>query len=280
MIVSAPLLALACLLADHTPILEPLGRFDLRAIPEASGIARSRRHAGIFWVHNDSGNPPALFAIRRDGTVVREFRVAAPNVDWEDIAADGQGRLYLADIGNNGGLLALRAIYQIEEPDPAKPVTEPLKVTAATFYRFPETGRFDAEALICPEKSGSAVIFSKRYDRREAELFEVPLRPPAPLLRPALPRRVGSLGGFVEPVTGASLSEDGRNLAVCSYSVTRVYRRRADPSWELLATVRYPNSTIEGITWDGRDLILVGERQGVGRIAEATWRDAAEAAGP
>jgi hypothetical protein len=31
-----------------------IGQFDLRAIPEASGIVKSRRHPGIFQVHDDS----------------------------------------------------------------------------------------------------------------------------------------------------------------------------------------------------------------------------------
>ena len=87
-------------------------------IPEASGIVKSRRYPGIFWVHNDSGNPPLLFAIRGDGRIVRQFRLAIPNIDWEDIAIDDQGHLYLGDIGNNTGALPLRAIYRIDEPDP------------------------------------------------------------------------------------------------------------------------------------------------------------------
>src|SRR3954452_21411316 len=101
--------------------LEPMGRFDARAIREASGIVRSRRHPGIFWVHNDSGNPPALFAVRGDGTLVRAFAVALPNIDWEDIAIDDDGHLYLGEIGNNGGRLPLRAVYRLDEPDPSRP---------------------------------------------------------------------------------------------------------------------------------------------------------------
>ena len=100
------------------PVLQPLGRLDDRLIPEASGIIKSRQYPGIYWVHNDSGNPPLIFAIQRDGRVVRKFRVDVPNVDWEDIAIDDHGHLYLGDIGNNAGLLPIRAIYRIDEPDP------------------------------------------------------------------------------------------------------------------------------------------------------------------
>src|SRR6516162_3823458 len=124
-------------LASGTAPLEPLGRFDVQAIPEASGIVKSRRFPGIFWVHNDSGNPPLLFAVRRDGRIVRRFRVAVPNVDWEDIAMDDRGHLYLGDIGNNGGLLPLRVIYRIDEPDPSSPGDRPLPAAASTFYALP-----------------------------------------------------------------------------------------------------------------------------------------------
>src|SRR5262249_42704530 len=86
-------------------VLESMCRFDPRASREASGIVKSRRHSGIFWVHNDSGNAPLLFAVRADGRVVRRFRLAIPNLDWEDIATDDHGHLYLGDIGNNSGLL-------------------------------------------------------------------------------------------------------------------------------------------------------------------------------
>ena len=194
-------------------------------VPEASGIVKSRRHPGIFWVHNDSGNSPTLFAIRRDGTVVREFRLSVPNVDWEDLSIDDEGHLYVGDIGNNGGLLAVRGIYRIDEPDPGRPAPEPPRVRAATFYRFSGGDRFDAEGLVYDPKLGCAVVVAKRFDGREAELYTVPFQPPAPLLRPAIPRQIGSLPGFVEPATGACLSADLRLLAVCSNAVTRVYQR-------------------------------------------------------
>src|SRR6516165_11844808 len=104
------LLALCWFIDGAGAPLEPLGGLDVKAVPEASGIVKSRRYPGIFWVHNDSGNPPLLFAIRGDGCIVRQFRVAVPNIDWEDIAIDDQGHLYVGDIGNIGGVLPLRAI--------------------------------------------------------------------------------------------------------------------------------------------------------------------------
>jgi hypothetical protein len=269
----APLLFLLAMTGgDRLGPLQPLGRLDHPAIREASGIVASRRHPGVFWVHNDSGNPPALFAVRRDGTLIREYAVNIPNIDWEDVASDDDGHLYLGEIGNNGGLLPVRAIYRLDEPDPTQPAEGKLQVTRASYYRFPPNGRFDAEGLFIDR--GRAVVVAKTFDEREAELFAVPLDPAAPLIRPAFPERLGSLPGFNEPATGAALAVDGRSLAVCSYDVARVYHRddRETDRWALVGTVRFEADGIEAIGWDGEDLILAGEGRGLFKIAAATGR--------
>jgi hypothetical protein len=173
--------------------LEPMGRFDARAIPEASGIVRSRRHPGIFWVHNDSGNAPLLFAVRGDGRVVRRFRLAIPNLDWEDIAIDDRGHLYLGDIGNNVGLLRVRTIYQLDEPDPSSPEggdgEAPRPATRTVSYTLSHSNRFDAEGLIYDR--GNAIVVAKYRDGRAAELFAVAIDP-APAAGASPPRAAGS----------------------------------------------------------------------------------------
>jgi len=268
---TAVLLALAgCIFGADPEPLERLGTLASPALREVSGIVRSRRYEGIFWVHNDSGNAPELFAVRRDGSLVQSFRVAVPNLDWEDIATDDAGHLYIGEIGNNNNLLPLRAIYRVDEPDPKEPHEAPLPVTLSTFYRFPKNGRFDAESLILLD--GRAVVVAKTFDEREAELYAIPLDPPAPLLRPALPARLGTLPEFREPVTGADLSPDGRLLAVCSSQVTRVYRRNADGGWSLVGQFRYKADSFEAICWDGTDLILATEGRGIYRASEALWK--------
>ncbi len=262
---------------DPAP-LRPMGRFDARAIPEASGIVKSRRYPGIFWVHNDSGNAPLLFAVQADGRIIRRFRLAIPNLDWEDIAIDERGHLYLGDIGNNSGLLRVRTIYRLDEPSPwpAKDADRdvPLTVVRSVTYVLPPSNRFDAEGLVYDR--GTAIVVAKYRDGREAELFAVPFEPPPAGTGPVSVRSIGRLPGFTEPATGADLSEDGTLLAVCSYAVTRVYRRGDAPPWKLAAEVRYAPLPIEGITWDGGDLILAAEEaRGLYRLREATWRAAA-----
>jgi hypothetical protein len=260
---------LLLLLSAEPNDAKPIGRLEHPPIREASGIVKSRRFPNIFWVHNDSGNPPALFAVHADGTLVREYKVSAANVDWEDIAIDNDGHLYLGDIGNNNGRLPVRAIYRVDEPDPSREPDGPLQVTLASFYRFPKDGRFDAESLVIDGKR--ALIVAKTFSKDDAVIYAVPLDPPASLLRPALPERVGALAGFTEPATGASLSEDGQWLAVCGYEVARVYHRDGE-RWALAAEVHFRADEIEAICWDGRDLVLAGEARGLYRINESSWR--------
>src|SRR4051812_49706568 len=79
-----------------------IARISDRRISEASGIVASRRFQGVYWTHND-GDDNRLFAIRRDGSVIGCAKVDANLHDWEDIAIDDDGNLYIADTGNNAG---------------------------------------------------------------------------------------------------------------------------------------------------------------------------------
>ena len=107
----------------------------------------------------------------------------------------------MGDIGNNFGTLPIRAIYRIDEPDPAVPQEKPLAVSSATFYALPSANRFDAESLIVDR--GTATLVAKYHDGREAELFSVPLVA-AVTLAPASP------ASFDRPAAGLHGARDGR----------------------------------------------------------------------
>jgi hypothetical protein len=59
---------------------------QLRDLPEASGIAASARTPGLFWAHNDSGDP-VIYALDSQGAIKDRVRVTGAAVDdWEDVA--------------------------------------------------------------------------------------------------------------------------------------------------------------------------------------------------
>ena len=257
------------------PTIKPerVGHLAHEPIREASGIVKSRRYPGIFWVANDSGNPNTIFAVKSDGALVREYRVNTLNIDWEDLAIDDDGHLYIGDIGNNNGRLARRVIHQIDEPDPtlAPEPNSTLKVLKSWHYQFPKEGRFDAEGMFI--KGDAIYLVSKTFDRRDAEVHAIPISAESSLFKPLTIKRVAVLPGYVDPVTGADLSSDGKTLAVCSYQSLGVYEASTDGAWKRRAIRSFHvDDQIEAICWDGRDLILAGESRGVFRVPEKDWR--------
>ena len=252
--------------------LERVGRLADPAIREASGIVASRRHPGIFWVHNDSSNPPSLYAVRRDGSLVRSYQVAAPNIDWEDIATDDAGHLYLADTGNNKLLLPVRVIHQVDEPDPtrAATATRPLAVLSSQYYRFAAGDRFDAEGLAI--RDHQALLVAKRFDGQPAAVYRIRLDRPAPLLQPATPELVGTLPTCIEAVTGASLTADGRLLAVVTDHSVQVFEARPGQTWAPVGATKHDAPDVEAVTWDGPDLILASEDRSIYRVPERRWK--------
>jgi hypothetical protein len=253
------------ILSQPEPALVHCGTAADPALRELSGLVRASRDPALFWAHGDSGNAPALFALDAGGHVARRVDLAAPNIDWEDIATDDQGHLFVGDIGNNGDALPLRFIYEIDEPalpGPAGPerLLKPRRVYHVAFPARP----FDAEALFVLD--GSLVVVRKRLDGRDATLHAIPLSHPGSPLRPARWREIATLKGFTEPATGADLSPDRRWLAVCGASVTRLYEKTAT-GWRPAASVRYRPRSIEAVAWDESDVLLADEQGNILR-----WR--------
>lgn len=56
----------------------------------------------LFIGHNDGGNQPLLYLMNQEGKILKSCKIYnAKNTDWEDLAKDDKGNLYIADIGNN-----------------------------------------------------------------------------------------------------------------------------------------------------------------------------------
>jgi hypothetical protein len=237
--------------------LTTIGQVTDPGLRELSGLVRDSRDSKLFWAHGDSGNAAALFAIDSSGRVLCRVDIAAPNLDWEDIATDHRGRLYIGDIGNNGSFLPRRFIYEIEEPrnHGAGGPSRPLKPSGVYTVAFPDRP-FDAEGLVLLGEQ--LVVVRKRLDGRAATLHAIPLESHGSLLEPVRWREIATLNGFTEPATGADVSPDERWLAVCSNTVTRVYEY-IESGWRLESSLRYPPRSIEAVAWDGDDLVLGDE---------------------
>ncbi len=204
--------------------IRQIGRTDYAPIKENSGMVPSRSHSGRFWVINDSFNPNDLYLIEPTGHCVGVFTVeGACNLDWEALAIDRHGYLYIGDVGNNFGWLQARTIYQVREPEPddlpqaagTQPARGRVGVQTTYTYTFPATP-FDVEGMFL--RQGRLYVVSKAPRGRTA-VYEVNLQDPD---RAHPLKHVADLPGLSR-VTGADLSPDGRRLALCSYEYVAIY---------------------------------------------------------
>gem|GEM_PF-1417321 len=207
-------------LASYGPAID-LGSLAGTEVRESSGLAASRRYPGLLWPHNDSGNPPMIYATDRLGrSIARVDVLGAPNIDWEDVACGPGHAIWIGDIGNNSLSRNDLAVYRIEEPalDPAASG----QILSATATRFPfayPDGSHNAETLLVDPMTGELFVATKATNGASGVYrFPMPLTPGIPTTL----QRIATVT-FSSPVslgrlaTGGDISIDRSKLVIRSY---------------------------------------------------------------
>ncbi|MCE3295552.1 MAG: hypothetical protein K0R65_1266 [Crocinitomicaceae bacterium] len=109
----------------------------------------------VLIAHNDSGNEPILYFLDLKGNLFHQVKITnASNVDWEDLATDGKGTIYIADIGNNSNRRQDLTIYIIKENNilrKSEAKAQSIHISYADQKAFPPENKtdwhFDAEAM-------------------------------------------------------------------------------------------------------------------------------------
>jgi hypothetical protein len=256
--------------SSSTSNCRPVGQLvRLRDLSEASGVAASRRTPGVFWAHNDSGEP-VIFALDLQGAVNGRVRVAGASVDdWEDIAVGPcpQGScVYIADIGDNSGTRKHITVYRVVEPAPGEAATSPAEVFKA---EYPD-GPHDAESLFVA--ADSDVFLITKGSPGPVALYRFP--------RPLTTDRTSRLERIGTPVadakteakdrpTAADVSPDGQWVAVRTTHFIAFYRTSDLIAGRWREAFRTDVSGLdeprgEGVAFAGNDtLVLVGEAGGL-----------------
>jgi hypothetical protein len=242
-----------------------LGRITHKAISESSGIVASRKHPGVFWTHNDSGNGPFLFAITREGSLVAEYPVgsSARNNDWEAISTDDEGHLYIADIGNNDLKRDRILVYRVDEPDPStagkRGKGPTLKVNQVLRLKYPDKP-FDAESFFVFK--GRGYVISKQINGKNGSVYGFDLA--AGGAEPAALQHVCDLP-LRSPVTDAAISADGQRLAVMTVTGPNLFQINGDVAAAAKAqpaSVTYfdfKDMNMEGVTFVEEGLLATTE---------------------
>ena len=223
---------------DSLPsIMQRTGTLRSKRLNESSGVAVSRRHRGILWTHNDSGDKPMIYAINLAGDLRAAYAVpGAQAIDWEDIALsrcpNNPGDcLYIADTGDNSEKRKSASIYLVPEPDPTgrSPLdslwTEPAREAR---FRYPD-GSHDTEAiyvepsgdmtLVTKGRSGAILRFSVSADAFGRDSSLARLTDTLPIV----PQR--TLGRWV---TGGAISPSGKRVVIRTYSELYFFVRTQD----------------------------------------------------
>lgn len=164
--------------AGTPTVLGQLG--DARLI-EISGVVPSPTTPDLLWVHNDSGDDAAIYAIHRDGRLRGRLRlpVAVDDVEDIDIATcpDKSGPcIYLADTGNNAGDRTDTAIFIFAEPLPRPDGTFAEDAVVNAVQRIDASATaglpagIDIEAMaVLPD--GETVLLIEKVDADLARIF-------------------------------------------------------------------------------------------------------------
>lgn len=224
------------------------GRLQAAELVEASGLAVSRRHPGLLWALNDSGNKPILFALDASGADLGQVTlVGTNNRDWEGLASftwRGEPWLLVADVGDNRGQRDHVVLHALPEPqaDDHGHFNGEVQPAWSLTFTYPDGPR-DCEAVVVDETVGRILLLSKRSN--PPVLYSLPLGPPSgdqlqvatvigPVATIPPPSSFDLLlpyGQFRSQPTSMDLSADGLELIVLTYRHAYLYRRFHGQEW-------------------------------------------------
>ncbi len=235
---------------------------------ELSGLAAAP--GSTWWTHNDSGDSPRVFRVDAGLQVLAEVRLDLPFVfDVEDLANGPDGRLWVADIGDNFRLRPNVALHAIVAPSSSGTVT-PTTLTLT----YPGGPR-DAEALMIDPVSGDGFIVAKEISGARSSVYRIRAatleQPPDSAVEVELVASIDvSDGGAIGP-TAADISPSGSYVAIKTLTTTYIWPRSRGTSVidVLVASPHAPcraafggQSESVAFSADGRTLASVAEGLG------------------
>jgi len=193
-----------------------------KKLDENSGMVVGRD--STVWMINDSGGADKIYQINFKGKYVKQLEVKnAKNKDWEELARDIDGNVYIADTGNNANKRKDLVIYKIPNPDKEKGD----KIEAERIeFNFPEQKKFppkkknlhfDTEAIFYAKDSLYLITKNRSHPfSGEALIYRIPAKKGN--------YKATYLGEFIPctdfstcKITAADISPDGKTIALLGY---------------------------------------------------------------
>lgn len=179
-------------------------------VTESSGLEIADENGNLF-THNDKGGNAVLYKITQTGKLLQKIQIPdVRNKDWESLARDEEGNIYIGDTGNNDNSRRDLRIYKVSLSD----FIDVEQIDFTYENREAQPGEeiitsLDSEALLW--LNGRLFLFTKdRSKEHVTRVYELPDR--------AGSFRAKYIGerSMKAQVTGADVSPDGKTLALLS----------------------------------------------------------------
>jgi len=213
----------ACGCVDYT---EPVRVGAMPAVlKETSGLAASRKNAGVLYGHNDSGDSARIFALDQKGGLLGQLTFGgATAVDWEDIAvgpcAEGSC-VFVSDVGDNAKSRGDYALYAVAEPSlDGKPFATQTLSAKRFPFSYPD-GKWNCETLLVHPTTGRIYLVTKD-DTIDGGVYVFPekLEPGVPVTLEKVGSATGTKGSLV---TGGDVSPCGDRVLLRTYGALLEY---------------------------------------------------------
>jgi hypothetical protein len=180
----------------------------------------------VYWTLNDSGGKNIIFPIHRNGKLIRAewykdyqggvYLAGTMNIDWEEMAVDNNGNIYVCDTGNNGNARRDLAVFIMKDPHPE--LTGTINYFKKIHFYYPEQtqypanpNNFDCEAVFWA--NGKLYFLTKHRADTFTKLYRLDSMDES-IENPLTYLATFDIKGMV---TAADATPDGKNLAVLTY---------------------------------------------------------------
>ena len=193
---------------DYKVKVQRIGRLDTH-IRESSGLAHASD--STFWTNPDSGLPAELYLFNLKGELLQTVPLPIPNRDWEELAQDDQGSLYIGDFGNNSNARRDLRIFRVQEQGMAVQDTIYFNFTDQQDFPPSSSGKhFDLEAFFY--RTDSLHLFTKSRARKGiTRRYTLPAAAGTHPVSPQEELRVSSA------ITAADSAPNGKDFALLGY---------------------------------------------------------------
>ncbi len=247
-----------------------VGKLPAGPATENSGIVASRTNEDLFWMHNDSGDEPRIYPVRRNGSSYAGERYpdtpgvligGAINCDWEDIAVLADGTLVVADVGDNRNDRRDLCIYVVPEPSPQAGRTTFLK---KVFFRYPDRSttpappddfNYDCEAVFSLGKS--LYFLTKHRSDTATKVYRLSD------FSAGVTHDIELLGRFElgGQAVGADALADGSKVVVTTYDTLWLFdvEDPDDPLRKPVGRLPFRGDNVEAVCFDGPERVLFAD---------------------